>query len=79
MGEQVDLREQRWLMTNKEWMATLTADQWYDVMMWLTREYVSRWTHSRIAIVEWLDDKHLWLSDFESDLHRQAYSPPHNT
>lgn len=66
-------------MTNKEWMATLTAEEWYDVMIWLMHEYAPRWTHSRISIITWLDEKHLWLSDMENDLFRQAYSPPHNT
>ena len=67
-------------MTNKEWMGTLTAEQWYDVMMWLTHEYASRWTHSRIAIVDWLNQDHMFLADYGgNELYIQAYSPPHNT
>lgn len=67
-------------MSNEEWMSTLTAEQWYDVMMWLTHEFALRWTNSRLAIIEWLDEKHLFLSDYNGEeLTILAYSPPHNT
>lgn len=45
-------------MTNKEWMATLTSEQFYDVMEWLMRKYSKQWTNSQVAIIEWLDEKH---------------------
>ena len=45
-------------MTNKEWMATLTAEEFYDMMVWLTRVYSKQFTDSRLAIIEWLDKEH---------------------
>ena len=60
------------IMTNKEWMATLTAEQFYDVMWWLFHEYAFRFTHSQMAIVEWLDAEH---KSAEQSL---PFNPPHN-
>ena len=60
-------------MTNKEWMATLTAEQVYDVMWWLFHEYAFRFTHSQIAIIDWLDSEH------KSAKESGWYSPPHNS
>lgn len=45
-------------MTNKEWMATLTAEEFYDTMEWLIRVYSKQFTDSRLAIIEWLDKEH---------------------
>lgn len=45
-------------MTNKEWMATLTAEEFYDMIGWLTRVYSKQFTDSRLAIIEWLDKEH---------------------
>ena len=45
-------------MTNKEWMGTLTAEEFYDMMEWLTRVYSKQFTNSRLAIIEWLDKEH---------------------
>ena len=59
-------------MTNKEWMATLTAEQCYDVMWWLFHEYAFRFTHSQMAIVGWLDEEH---KSAEESL---PFNPPHN-
>lgn len=42
-------------MTNKEWMATLTAEQFYDEMMWLIRDYGFRFNNTRLGIIDWLD------------------------
>lgn len=42
-------------MTNKEWMATLTAEQFYDKMMWLVRDFGFRFNNSRLGIIDWLD------------------------
>lgn len=42
-------------MTNKEWMSTLTAEQFYDKMMWLVRVFGFRFTNTRLGIIEWLD------------------------
>lgn len=45
-------------MTNKEWMAMLTAEEFYDTMEWLTRVYSKQFTDSRLAITKWLDKEH---------------------
>ena len=45
-------------MTNKEWMATLTAEQFWDVMMWLIKEYGRQFTHTQLAVISWLDSEH---------------------
>ena len=45
-------------MTNKEWMSTLTAEQFYDAIMWLVRDYGFRFNNTRLAIITWLDEPH---------------------
>lgn len=45
-------------MTNKEWLATLSAEVWFDVIDWLYHDYGKRYTDSRQAIIEWLDMEH---------------------
>ena len=42
-------------MTNKEWMSSLTAEQFYDKMIWLVRDFGFRFTNSRLGIIDWLD------------------------
>lgn len=45
-------------MTNKEWMTTLTAEQFWEVMMWLIKDYGRRFTHTQLAVISWLDSEH---------------------
>ena len=45
-------------MTNKEWMSTLPAEQFYDKMMWLVRDFGFRFTSTRLGIIDWLDQPH---------------------
>lgn len=45
-------------MTNKEWMSTLTAEQFYDEMMWLVRVFGFRFNNTRLGIIDWLDEPH---------------------
>ena len=45
-------------MTNKEWMATLTAEQFYNKMMNLIYNYGFRFNNGRLAIIIWLDEPH---------------------
>jgi len=59
-------------MTNKEWMATLTAKQCYDVMSWLFNDFAARFEFFTLAIIEWLDAEHM------SAEKSWPYSPPHN-
>ena len=42
-------------MTNKEWMSTLPAEQFYDKMIWLVRDFGFRFNNSRLGIIDWLD------------------------
>lgn len=45
-------------MTNKEWMGTLDAEQFYDKMMWLIKDYGMRFNNTRLAIIAWLNEPH---------------------
>lgn len=45
-------------MTNKEWLATLPAQEWYLAVHWLFHEYGKRYDNTYLAIIEWLDEKH---------------------
>ena len=45
-------------MTNKEWMVTLTAEQFYNKMMNLIYNYGFRFNNTRLAIINWLDEPH---------------------
>ena len=44
--------------TNKEWLATLSAEEWYQTIHWLYYIYGKRWTESRLAILDWLEEEH---------------------
>lgn len=49
-------------LTNKEWLATLTPDQWWLEMDWLFHKYGKRYDNSYIAIVEWLSmSRDAWM------------------
>ena len=46
-------------MTNKEWLATLSAHEWWDVAYeWLIQDYGKRYTDTRIAVMDWLTEEH---------------------
>ena len=46
-------------MTNKEWLATLPKEIWWDVVQeWLFDEYGKQWTDTRFAVMEWLENEH---------------------
>ena len=45
-------------MTNKEWMSTLPAEQFYDEMIWLGRVFGFRFNNTRLGIIAWLDEPH---------------------
>ena len=46
-------------MTNKEWMATLTVEQFYDEMLWLIRDFGFRFNNTRLGIIDWLDQPYM--------------------
>ena len=43
--------------TNQQMLATISAEEFYDKIMWLLHDYGKRYSNSRIAIVEWLDSE----------------------
>jgi hypothetical protein len=46
-------------MKNKEWLATLSPETWWDVVHeWLFHEYGMRWNNTRAAVIAWLEDEH---------------------
>lgn len=46
-------------MTNKEWLAALSAEEWYQTIHWLYYVYGKRWTDTRLAILDWLEEEHI--------------------
>ena len=53
-------------MTNKEWLSTLSAEEWWDVINWLYHTYGMMWTDSRLAIMAWLEEEHKPITDVYS-------------
>lgn len=45
-------------MTNKEWLATLTAEEWYNKVDWLFHDYGKRYDNTWLAILAWLEEEH---------------------
>lgn len=45
-------------MTNKEWLATLSAEDWYSTVHWLFHVYGKRYTDTYSAILSWLNETH---------------------
>lgn len=43
-------------MTNKEWLNTLDAERFFEMMMWLMKNYGMRFTDTRRAVIAWLDE-----------------------
>ena len=47
------------VMTNKEWLATLKPEVWWEVVYkWLFHEYGMQYTDTRCAILGWLEEEH---------------------
>lgn len=45
-------------MTNKEYLSTLSAEEWFIKIGWLFKVYGKSYTDSHIAIIEWLNKEH---------------------
>ena len=45
-------------MTNKEYLSTLSNEDWHMQVDWLFHKYAMWYTDSRIAIIEWLDKEY---------------------
>ena len=59
-------------MTNKEWLATLPKETWWEVVYeWLLHEYGMAWNNSRLAIMDWLEEPHIPIMKW--DVRTQTY------
>ena len=45
-------------MTNKEWLVTLSPQEWYMAVHWLFYNYGTRYDNTYLAIIAWLEEKH---------------------
>lgn len=45
-------------MTNKEWLSTLSAEDWYSTVYWLFYVYGKRYTDTYSAVLSWLNETH---------------------
>lgn len=61
-------------MTNKEWLATLTAEQFYDEWKRIERQFCFD-INTRLALIEWLNEKH---DDAKPLLKEQEAVKPNN-
>lgn len=56
-------------MTNKEWIATLPKETWWDVVHeWLFHEYGMQWTDTRFAVMEWLEKEHKPITSYRKGI-----------
>lgn len=44
-------------MTNQEWLATVSPDEWMKTIDWLFHDYGKQWTDSYLAIKNWLTEE----------------------
>ena len=52
-------------LTNKEWLATLPKETWWEVCDWLLHEYGKSWTDTRLAVMDWIDQEHKPIKDWQ--------------
>lgn len=45
-------------MTNKDWLATLSPEKWWETVEWLFHDYGRCYTDTRIVVIEWLNKEH---------------------
>ena len=56
-------------MTNKEWIATLPKETWWDVVHeWLFHEYGMQWIDTRIAVMKWLEEEHKPITSYRNGI-----------
>ena len=46
-------------MTNKEWLVTLSPQEWYMAVHWLFHNYGKRYDNTYLAVIAWLEEKHI--------------------
>ena len=47
------------MKTNKEMLAELDNEQWYDIVDWLFHDYGRGFTSTKGAIIQWLDQHNM--------------------
>lgn len=65
-------------MTNKEHLATLSAEDWYDRVYSLTHDYGRQFTDTRHAVIDWLNQEYKPLKLILGDIYSYCpfcYSP----
>ena len=62
-------------MTNKEHLATLSANDWFDRIYWLYHSYGKFYTDSRAAIIHWLDEQYHSVTPITSNDLMYYYCP----
>lgn len=45
-------------VTNREWMQTLTDEEFYDAMLYVITKLSFAYTNSRLGVIEWLGSDH---------------------
>ena len=45
-------------MTNKDWLTTLSSEEFYDVWYKVLNDYGRNYIDTRTAMIEWLDREH---------------------
>ena len=45
-------------MTNKEWLATLSAEDWFSTVYWLFHVYGKRYGDTYLAVLSWLNENY---------------------
>ena len=55
---EVDRAERKQPMNNQQWLATLPANEWFMKVHWLWFIYGRRYTDSRMAVLDWLQEEH---------------------
>ena len=58
-------------MTNREWLATLSTEDWWKTVYWLIFDYGMGYTDTRIAVMNWLDEKHTQLLERSETMDRE--------
>lgn len=56
--EEIEDRKAGTIITNKEWLSTLSAEEWWDKVQWLLNEYGMRWDNTRLGVIGWLEEEH---------------------
>ena len=54
------------MITNKEWLATLPNEIWWEVVYeWLFHKYGMRWSDTKAAVIDWLEQEHKPITEWD--------------